>query len=212
MSTTLQEAETMATDDAESLAEQIAWTEDKLQSRIDQTILPRIEALEAASDDAREERAELQQAVSDLQQTVAMMESRLDSLAGLAEDQETNPEKRVQDLREAMIRRAEAREQNEADGYPRIKMWWREIQDLFADYGHGEISKPDCYKAMTEAAEAPGFEESSKYNEHGNNVKAIRLDLDVLRTETGSSDPTTSHTTANAQDCPQNGTNATMVD
>lgn len=196
----------------EELRDQIDFVEDKLESRIEQSIEQRLSQLETASDDAHAERAELFDAVADLQQTVATMQERLDSLAGLAEDQETTPEKRIADLREAMIRRAEAREQNSADGYPRIKMWWKEVQALFADYGHGEISKPDCYKAMREAAKGAGFGESTKTNENGNDVKAIRLDLDELRAETGSSNPTTQQTTADAQSDQITAPNATMVD
>jgi hypothetical protein len=166
------------------------FVDTKHERRVDDTVKPRLDDHDDQLDTAREERADLQAAVKQLQQQVTMLDERLEGIAGLADDQETNPQKRVADLREAMIRRAEAREDREDN--PRVKMWWREVQDLFADYGHGEVSKPDCYKAMREAADSvPGFEESSKTNQNGNDVKAIRLNLTVLRGSEPGRSPTT---------------------
>lgn len=178
----------------DELEEDIDAVDRKHERRVDQTIKPPIEELQEDSDDAREERAELFQMVQDLQETVTELDQRIEDMAGLAEDQETNPQKRVSDLRQIMIRRAKAR--GDSDDYERTALWWEEVQDKFAELGHGEISKPDCYKAMNDLEEFPGFKEGTKSNRHGNEVKAIRLNMDELRAHSSSSNPTTSESMA----------------
>jgi len=178
-------------DRVEELEEDIQFVDEKVNSRIDQTVMPRLDALESQSDDARDERAELFQLVESLQETVAELDQRLQDMAGLAEGQASNPDKRLSDLRQAMVRRAKARDDNDADEYAKVALWWKEVQNLFADLGHGEISKPDCYKAISDLEDYPGFSTGKKTNDNGNRVKAIRLDLAELRAHAAGRNPTT---------------------
>lgn len=151
-------------------------------------VKPRLDDLEADRDDAREERAELQQQIHALEEELTHLTAKVESLIGLADDEESNPTKRVADLRQALIRRAEDRSDIDVD---RASMYWEEVQDLFSDLGHGDISRPDCYKAMRDAADAPGFKEGTKNSRHGNDVKAILVDLDALHGSASCRSPTT---------------------
>lgn len=144
------------------------------------------ETLEEMGDDAREKRAELRATVDGLQDEVAKLQFELEQLRGLGENEGSSPAARVRDLRSTMIRRARSLESR--DG---IQLWWKEVQSLLADLGHGEVKKPECYKAMKDAAEADAFEMAKKVNENGNQVKAIRLKSAALPAAGASSDPTT---------------------
>ncbi|MFB6188802.1 MAG: hypothetical protein ABEI57_02860, partial [Halapricum sp.] len=157
-----------------------------VNSQLEHVVKPRIDDLESQSDDARADRAELRAAVEDLQNKVARLQAELESLTGLEEGQATSPDKRANDLQRIMIQRAE--ERGDDGEFARVQLWYREVQDLFLDLGHGEISKPDCYKAMRAVAERSGFESSTTINANGNEVETVRLDADELFRETGSSD------------------------
>lgn len=170
---------------------------DDHDSRYNHVIKPRLNDLKEASDDAREERAELGATVQELQTTVAQQQARLKLMAGVDDETQSSPEKRVEDIRDAMIDRADAR--GESGSYSRIKLWRKEIEDLLVDRGHGSWSKPVYQKAMKKAAEAPGFEMAKKVNEDGREVMAVAVDTEVLREEIGSSDPTTGKGVSPAQ-------------
>lgn len=104
------------------------------------------------------------------------LEQQLASVVGLAEGQQTSPEKRAVDLAMALIRRAEAR--TDAD---RAAMWWREVQDALADLGHGPpVHKPWCFNAMEDVARADGFGMIETSNPDGRTVKAVRVRLAEL--------------------------------
>lgn len=167
---------------------------------------------EAERDDARKERVELQAAVDALESRVTELERTLESVVGLDDATNSNPTKRANDLRLALIRDAEDRS-DEHEG--RSQMWWQDVQRFFAQTGHGEVSKPDCYKAMRWAAghdHAPdafqpgdGFGMTTKTNADGREVKAVRVDLAAVEAgevasyrdsspDTRSSSPTTGET------------------
>lgn len=177
------------TDRIDELEDEIEFVDQKHQQRTEQVTKPRLAELEQHSDDARQERAELFALVEDLQERVAELDQRLTDMAGLAEDQQSNPDKRVSDLRQSMIRRAKAR--SDTDGFEKVALYYQEVQDIFAELGHGEISRPDCYKAMDDLAESDGFEIGKKSSADGNRVKAIRLDLAELRASAACRNPTT---------------------
>jgi type VI protein secretion system component VasK len=179
-------------DEDQSLEERLADLEEEVEylrssrDRYRQEIVqPRLDDLQAASDDAREGRAELRAMVEDMQKTIATLQQTLENMAGLEDPSQTSPDKRVQDLAQAMTRRAQASDTAGA------RMWMGEVQDLFAELGHGKISKPDCYKAMDQLVERDGFEYDTKHNQNGNEVKAVRLKSAALPADEGSSNPTT---------------------
>jgi len=184
-------------DRVEALEEALESVRDSQSAYRDQIVKPRLDGLEDTRDDAREERAELKETVQTLEQEVAGLRAELRSIAGVGESEDTSPDKRVADLRQAMIRRAKARTDG-GQGY--TSLWWQEVQNLFADLGHGEICKPDCYKAMREGAKGTGFEMGSTHNSDGREVKAICLNVDELPALDASRTPTTGEKVSTGQE------------
>lgn len=137
----------------------------------------RLDRQEAAHED-------LVERVAELEATQRGLESRLNSIAGLADDQRSTPEKRTVDLREAMIRAAEAR--SDANG---VTWWWQEVREHLVTLGHEEFSKPTYYTTIEDAAEADGFEETTKPVTYDSGEKrenkAIRVKLDELPAQGG---------------------------
>jgi len=203
------------TDEEQSLEERVDELEEMLDDRTralrndqqsyrQQVVKPKLEDAEDKIASLESQVQSLAEAVESQQAEMAAMKDTIDNLHGVEEPSQTSPDKRVQDLKQAMIRRAEA---GNAAGGKKVQLWWREVQALFADLGHGEISKPDCYKAMNDAIDsARPFEEGQKLNSNGNNVKAIRLDFEELRPEEVGSNPTT---TTEVTDSPETGVSTT---
>lgn len=154
-----------------------AWKENVYQ--------PQKQSAAAERDDARQQRVELQAAVDALQSRVTELERKLDSVVGVDDAKDSNPEKRANDLRLALIRDAEERGDSHDQ---KSQMWWEDVQQFFARTGHGEVSKPDCYKAMKwasgEEEHAPasfqpgaGFAMTTKTNPNGHEVMAVKVDV-----------------------------------
>lgn len=131
--------------------------------------------LEAASDD-----------IDGLREKTASLEAKLESLAGLAEGETGGPAKRAMDLRLALKRRAESQTGSTAG---KVVMHYADVQNLFADLGYGEVKKPECYRAMKDAADGvteddsgvPGIEvEDGIATKNGQDVRGVRLRLDAL--------------------------------
>lgn len=164
-----------AEDPVARVHDDIRALEERWQAWREHTITPRFEALEEQSDDARADRAELRAMVEDVQNQIANLRFEVEQIKGLGDNQESNPAARVRDLRSTMIQRAKSLKSR-----PGIKLWWEEVQEVFVDLNHGEIRAPECYAAMEDAAEADGFEMTTKVNGNGNEVKAIRLKTTAL--------------------------------
>lgn len=152
------------------------------------TIKPRIEDLQDEVEEARQDRQAMRERLDEATETIASLRAELEAIAGLADDQSSNPEKRASDLRHILIRRAKASD----SGVQR--MYWEEIQTAFADLGHGEVSRPLCYDAIKDLAEQTGFAEDKKTSPHGNRVKAIRVDMDELHADAACKDVKTRNT------------------
>ncbi len=194
----------MADDDLEARVAQLeqdleTLVSDRERYRSD-VLTPRLEALEAARDDARQTRVELQAAVETLQARVADLERDLEALGGVTDASESTPTKRAVDLRQGLIQEARSREDATV-----VTMHYRDVQSHLARIGHGEVSKPDCYKAMHWAAgeagpleDVPAFYiECDGATLNGRSVKAIVVELDLLPSsgvETPGSNPTTGET------------------
>lgn len=182
--------------DCEERVDRLEAKVEKLESRLDTTdgrvkhvLVPRMEDLEESRDDAREQLAELGAMLQDMQNEFAQLQSRMRGLTGVEEKSESTPEQRVRDLRDAMIKRADAR--GESGSYYRIQLWREEVEDILADRGHGSWSKPVYQDAMKEVADEPGFEMDKKVNEDGREVDAVAVDTEELRAVLGRSDSTT---------------------
>lgn len=167
-----------------------AQHEDRMAYR-QQVLLPRLDEADEARDDLTQEVSELRGAVQRLTDRVRDLEAGYESVIGLAEDKQSSPDKRCADLRLGLIRSAEAK----ADSRTAAKHY-KGVQSFFAEHGHGEVKKPEVYKAMEQAAEYEGFELRSDelVLPSGRSGRAIVVDLDSLParvTQENSSDATT---------------------
>lgn len=196
-------------DECEDLRERLDDLEGDLQNVIDeresyrkQVLNPRLDTLDVARDDAQTQRAELQANLETAWQRIESLEAELDSLVGLTDEETGGPQKRAVDLRKGLIR--EAREVGGPDDTA-ATMHYKEVQRFFAQTGHGEVKKPDCYKAMRWAAgesdrvdDSPAFWlEDDKRELNGRSVRAICVDVSDLPTVGGldaSRNPTTGET------------------
>lgn len=164
---------------------------------ISQLIKPALDELREARDDARQERVELRERINALQQ-------QLDAVYGLADDERSTPAKRAADLRTALIRRAQ---HSTGPSAGRASMYYKEVQECFADLGHETVHRPECMRAMEDAAHADGFSMGTKTSEHGNEVKAVRVDTESLPRGIACSDPTTPDTPGAGQNSMISATN-----
>lgn len=170
-------------DRVEQLEQELNETRESLKSMVrshqQQVVGPALDGLRSDRDDAREQRAELEDAVAELRDRVRDLEVGIDSVIGLAGGESGGPDKRCADLRLGLIRAAEA----QPDRTTAAKHW-RDVQDFFAEHGHGEVSKPLCFKAMDDAAEYVGFRLAEKHLvlPSGRDGRAIVVDTDELPT------------------------------
>lgn len=139
---------------------------------------------------------ELENENEELRAQLHDLRGQLDTLAGLADDQRSTPEKRTADIRTALIRRAKAR----SDGEDRAAMHYQDIMNALADLGHENIHKPQAFRVMEDAAEAEGFT-LGETDKDGNMVKAVKVDLDALPAHVASNEITTGE-----------GVNSTLTD
>lgn len=163
-------SEASQTDDQQSLRMQLRDVEDFAKS----FLRSRLEAL-------REDHDELEARVDDLEDEVERLRAWRENVTGVADDQESTPDKRALDLREAMIRQAR---QTSADG---ATWWWQQVQENLISLGHGGFKKPTYYAAMEDAAEADGFDITTKTvtipqgdRTVTKDVKAVRVKLEKL--------------------------------
>ncbi|MWG34842.1 hypothetical protein [Halomarina oriensis] len=134
------------------------------------------DAIAALLDDMQSVKAELREVRSENQR----LEQKFESIAGLAEDEQSSPAKRAADVRQAMIRRAEAKEDDPDDPSAEVALYYKEVEELLADYGHGSVHRPQAFDAMRDAADADGFTMGSKLSRAGNRADAVILKLAEL--------------------------------
>jgi hypothetical protein len=156
--------------DSPSLRMQLRDLEDFARS----FLKDRLERLRSDHEDLEARVAELEGELEDLQ-------AWRENVTGVADDHESTPEKRVLDLREAMIRQAR---ESDADG---VTWWWQQVEENLTSLGHAGFSKPTYYETMEAAAAADGFEATTKTVavQRGNrtetmDVEAVRVNLPEL--------------------------------
>jgi len=141
-------------------------------------------------DDLEQELAEERAARQSLEQTVSEQGTRLETIVGVGEDEQSNPEKRIADLRDALIRQAQANTNRQE-----ASMHTGEVKKLFASLGHtgknGKVYSQWRQDAMEDAAEAEGFRMDTKQKD-GREVKAVVVNLDALPGHEASNDIITS--------------------
>ena len=181
----------------EGLKERVDALEISQARTISDFVKPALGELREDRDDARQQRVELRERLDALQQ-------QIDAVYGLADDERSTPAKRAADLRLALIRRAR---NSTGPSAGRASMYYREVQECFADLGHETVHRPECMRAMEDAAHADGFSIGTKTSDHGNEVKAIRVDTDALPRGIACSDPTTRPTPGTGRDTMISATN-----
>ncbi|MCG1002891.1 MULTISPECIES: hypothetical protein [Halobacterium] len=139
------------------------------QSYVKEHVIPRLDELEDALDEKNER-------INDLEATVASLEHKLETLDGLAEDEQSTPQKRAVDLARAMIRQAEQK----PDG--RVAKYYKEVKETLATLGHDNVHDPQAYTAMDDVQEATGFGEMTTTRE-GREVDAVYVNLAELDEE-----------------------------
>jgi cell division septum initiation protein DivIVA len=184
------------------LEDEIQSLRDEIETYREHNIKPRFASINDELETATSQRRDLEEQMASLQSQVNRLEGKVESLMGVSEPSATNPEKRCQDVRNALMRRAEARSD---DGAGRAAVSYQDVQDMLADAGHGEVKRPECYKAMKDAAGADGFTMTKKTSRHGNQVKAVSVNLADLAADSGCSNPTTRDTGSAATDTPNGG-------
>ncbi|MDZ7701840.1 MAG: hypothetical protein U5J98_07075 [Halobacteriales archaeon] len=141
--------------------------------------------------------------LADHEERIAELEQQLESVVGLADGEQSSPDKRATDLAMALIRRAKNRTDED-----RYAMWWQDVRDSLADLGHGPpVHKQWCFDAMEDVARADGFGEVKIKNPDGRQVKAVRVRLAELPSEsrsTVSNDITTGLSETHGGITPQN--------
>lgn len=177
---------------------------DAIQNDIDayreQFIKPMLSQLEERVEDLETENEELKETVEQQGQRIEQLDVQVENLIGVDDEDLSTHEKRVRDVRAAMIRRAEAKADTRSDDIEgKVALSYSEIQDLLADHGHGQIYKPQAYRIMDDIEHVDGFSQGTKRSSHGNDVKAIRLNLAALPAYARGNNVTTSNTQARGE-------------
>lgn len=152
------------------------------------SINPRIRELELAVERLQAENDELHEKIGEQNERIDGLVETINISMGVNEPSESTPETRARDLRLAMIKQAEYRNDTFSG---QIKWWKDEVESHLIDYGHGGFSKPVYYQAMEDAADAQGFTMDTKQNPDGRTVDAIRLNPGELPPEMASNQLTT---------------------
>lgn len=160
---------------------------DDVEAYREQIIKPRLSDIEERQDALEAENEELRETVDHLQARVGQLDTQLENLIGVDDAELSTHDKRVRDVRAAMIRRAEAKAERYSDmGEGKIALYCREIQNLLADHGHGEIYDTQARRIMDDIENVDGFSFGEKTSPtSGRQVKALRLDIELLPTYAG---------------------------
>lgn len=188
----------------DDLHERIDTVEQDKRAYREQFIKPQLNELEERLDDLEAANEQLQETVDHQGQRIEQLDHQVENLIGVDDPDLSTHDKRVRDVRAAMIRRAEAKADTRSDDIEgKTALSYSEIQDLLADHGHGQIYKPQAYRIMDEIDRVDGFSKGTKRSAHGNDVKAIRLDLDALPAYARGNNVTTSETGGGRKSTPK---------
>lgn len=97
--------------------------------------------------------AAVQDRVADIEATVAELEQTVDSLSGLAEGQQSTPEKRATDACLGLINQAEADDPDAGQ----VSWTYREVQSFLEANGHGTVHPPQAYDVIEALDDVDGF-------------------------------------------------------
>lgn len=150
-------------------------------------VIPAVHDLESSLETAQDRIEELEATVEQQSVRIEQLDHQVENLIGVDDPDQSTHEKRVKDVRAAMIRRAEAKAERKGEtDAGKISMYYQEIQDLLADHGHGDIYDTQVRRVMGEIENVDGFTHGKKTSpESGRKVKALKLDLTALPTYAG---------------------------
>lgn len=165
----------------DDLHDRIDAVEQDKRAYRDQFIKPQLNKLEERLDNLETTNEQLQETVDQQGQRIEELDHQVENLIGVDDPDLSTHDKRVRDVRAAMIRRAEAKaDKRSAEIEGKTALSYGEIQDLLADHGHGQVHDPQAYRIMDDIENVDGFSKGTKRSAHGREVKAIRLDLAAL--------------------------------
>lgn len=170
-------SEAGASEDADK--EPLAVRVTKLEQQIEQVYRP---AVTEKIPELREVVREQSDEIDDLREELEELEQKLDRRIGVADENSSTHEKRVQDVYEILLRRAEANDDDMAS------MYTGEIGESLVDQNHGELSHTQLSRIITDLAEYEGFCESKGKRDVANTddrsdireVKVIQCTLDSV--------------------------------
>lgn len=154
---------------------------DDVEAYRGQIIKPKLSQLEDRMDELEAENNELRETVEQQQAEIEQLDVQVENLIGVDDEDLSTHDKRVRDVRAAMIRRAEAKAEKRSGSIEgKVALYYAEIKDLLADHGHGDIHREQAHRIMDDIEHVDGFSKGTKTSKHGNDVKAIRLNLEAL--------------------------------
>lgn len=171
----------VADDPSEKGGEATLHNESNNGTGSDESLVARLDDLEALFDQYIRDYLEEQvsQQLTEHEERIDELERQLESIAGLADGETSNREKRAVDVAMSLVR--QARNRVDADQYA---MWWKDVQDTLATLGHGpDVHKPWCFDAMEDVACADGFGMTTVQNPDNREVKAVKVNLAELPAE-----------------------------
>lgn len=165
--------EVYAHEDLRGQVEDINHRVESLEARVDQGV-------QAMRENLREQISELTATVEALEARCDRLESDVESLTGLTEDQDSTPERRARDVRQMMANQCEAKA--DRDGRSGTVAWtYQDILKALESNGHGSLHPPQAYAVMEQLDQLDAFAEVK--NAEGDRV--IRTSLDALTADGG---------------------------
>lgn len=119
---------------------------------------------------------ELEHRVNDLERDNQNLRGTLDALMGVADDEASTPEKRVQDIKHLLINKAQSRAAKRPENPGTIQWRYGEVLDRLEELGHGELYPQQAYRVMEDLGAHDGF--GHMHNDSGDQV--IRVSIPIL--------------------------------
>lgn len=155
--------------------------EQDMRAYREQFIKPQLTKLEDRLDEALDRLDDVEAENQRQGQRIEQLDHQVENLIGVDDPDLSTHDKRVRDVRAAMIRRAEAKAETRSEQIEgKVALYYKEIQDMLADHGHGQIHDTQIRRIMDDIEHVDGFSFGQKQSAHGRDVKAIRLNLAEL--------------------------------
>lgn len=169
---------------------------DDIDAYREQIIKPQLQELKERQDDLEAENEKLRETMEQQEARIEQLDHQVETLIGVDDSKHSTKKKRVRDVRAAMIRRAEAKAQKYSDvSKGKIALYYKEVQNLLADHGHGDVYDTQVRRIMDEIENVDGFTFGKKTSpESGREVKALKLNLEALPTYAGTNNVVSSST------------------